>query len=148
MLYFILLFCIELYFILLYCFVLNYIVLYCIGLFCFVLYCFVCYIYIYIYIYIYNILSHTLKNTANQRPGLPLHILRYETGSIPLYFPVIPYAQQFTWVHLRASQKRDPKPSNSCEPLRTFPITSGNRFRRFPNIYKDFRRFSENFKKS
>ena len=94
----------------------------------------------------YCTLSHALKNTANQRPGLPLHILRYATGSIPLYFPVIPCAQQLTGVHLRTSQKRAPKPFNSCEPLRTFPITSGNRFRRFPNTYEDFRRFSENFK--
>ena len=94
-----------------------------------------------------------LENTANQRPGLPLHILRYATsiyatGSIPLYFPVIPCAQQFTGVQLRTSQRRAPKPFNSYEPLRRFPITSGNRFRRFPNTSKDFRRFSENFKKS
>ena len=27
-------------------------------------------------------LSHALKNTANQRPGLPLHILRYVTGNM------------------------------------------------------------------
>ena len=106
-------------------------ILYCTVLCCAVLYC---------------TLSHALKNTANQRPGLPLHILRYATGSIPLYSPVIPCAQQLTGVHLRTSQKRAPKPFNSCEPLRTFPITSGNRFRSFPNTYEDFRRFSENFK--
>ena len=62
-------------------------------------------------------------------------------GSIPLYLNVIPCAKQFTGVHLRTSEKRAPKPFNSCEPLRTFPITSGNRFRRFPNTSKDFRRF-------
>ena len=93
-------------------------------------------------------LFHALKNTANQRPGLPLHILRYATGNIPLYFLVIPCAQQFTGVHLRTSQKPAPKPFNSCEPLRTFPIRSGNRFQRFPNTSEDFRRFSENLKKS
>ena len=32
------------------------------------------------YIVLYCILSHALKNTANQRPGLPLHILRYAPG--------------------------------------------------------------------
>ena len=83
------------------------------------------------------LLSHALKNTANQRPGLPLYILRYATGSIPLFFPVITCAQQFTGVHLRTSQKPAPKLFNSCEPLRTFPITSGN----FPEISEHFRRF-------
>ena len=29
----------------------------------------------------YVVLSHTLKNTANQRPGLLLHILRYTMGT-------------------------------------------------------------------
>ena len=91
----------------------------------------------------YLFLSHALKNTANQRPGLPLHILRYATGSIPLYFPVITCAQQFTWVHLRTSQKPTPKLFNSCEPLRTFPITSGN----FPKISEQFRRPPKIFRK-
>ena len=48
----------------------------------------------------------------------------------------------------RGPFERAPKPFNSCEPLRTFPITSGNCFRRFPNTSEDFGRFSENFKKS
>ena len=30
----------------------------------------------------YRYLFHALKNTANQRPGLPLHILRYVTGNM------------------------------------------------------------------
>ena len=34
------------------------------------------------HIILYYILSHALKNTANQRPGLPLHILRYATGNM------------------------------------------------------------------
>ena len=89
-------------------------------------------------------LSYTLKNTANQRPGFPLHILRYATGSIPLYFPIITCAQQFTGIHLRTSQKPTPKLFNSCVPLQTFPITSGN----FPNISEDSQRFSRNFQKS
>ena len=29
---------------------------------------------------IVNFLSHALKNTANQKRGLPLHILQYATG--------------------------------------------------------------------
>ena len=64
--------------------------------------------------------------------------LRYTTGSIPLYFPVITCAQQFTGVHLRTPQKPAAKLFNSCEPLRlTFPITSGD----FPKISEHFRRF-------
>ena len=89
-------------------------------------------------------LSHDLKNTANQSPGLPLHILQHTTASIPLYFPVISCAQQFTGVHLRTSQKPAPKLFNSCEQLRTFPITSGNRFRRFSENFKIIKT-SENY---
>ena len=37
----------------------------------------------------YRILSHALKNTANLRPGKPLHIMRYPTGSIQPDFPAI-----------------------------------------------------------
>ena len=87
-------------------------------------------------------ISHALKNTANKRPGLPLHFLRYATGSIPLYFPVVTCVQQFTGVHLSYSQK--PAPANYYEHFRSRPEF----FRSFPNTSKDFRRFSENFKKS
>ena len=92
----------------------------------------------------YCTLFHTLKSTANLRPGLLLHILGYATGnSIPLYFPVITCVQQFTGVHLRTSQKPAPKLFNSYEPLRTFPITSRN----FPKISEHFRRFPKIFRK-
>ena len=100
----------------------------------------------------YKLLSHVFKNTANQRSGLPLHILQYATGSIPLYFPVITCAQQFTGFLLRTSHQPAPKLFNSCEPLRTFPIMSGQfpiifeHFRIFSNTFKDFRKFSKNFK--
>ena len=40
-------------------------------------------------IVLYSTLSHALKNTANQRPGLPLYILRHATDNISLKFPVI-----------------------------------------------------------
>ena len=82
-------------------------------------------------------LSYALKNTANQKSGLPLHILRCATDSIPL--PVITCLQQFTGVLLRTSQKPAPKLFNSYEPLRTFLITSGN-------FSDDFRALSENLK--
>ena len=38
--------------------------------------------------------SYAFKNTVNQRPGLPLHILWYATGNIPLIFPTITSANQ------------------------------------------------------
>ena len=85
----------------------------------------------------YCILSNALKNTVNQRPGLPLNVLRYATGNMgnTLYFPIITCVQQFTGVrvHLRNSQKPPPKLFN-YEPLRTFPIMSGN----FPKISEHF----------
>ena len=87
----------------------------------------------------YELSSHALKNTANQRPGLPLHILRYATGSIPLYFPVITCAQQFTggpFEDLKAS-------SETLEFLRTITNISDHvrkfseDFRTLPNILKN-----------
>ena len=102
--------------------------------YCTVLFCNIMYFNI-----LYCVLFHALKNTANQRPGLPLHILWYAMGSMQrvvfhLYFPGITCAQQFTGIHLRTSQKPAPKLFNSCEPLRTFPITSGH----FPKIFRKF----------
>ena len=56
--------------------------LYCMYDVCVYMCMFVC---MYVCTYLYMYLSHA----ANQRPGLPLHILRYATGSIPLSFPVL-----------------------------------------------------------
>ena len=99
----------------------------------------------------YLFLFHALKNTANQRPGLPLHILRYATGNmqrvlfLSRYFTVITCAQQFTGVFLRTSQKPAPKlliPTNHYEHFWSRPEI----FRWFLNTSEDFRRFSEHFK--
>ena len=83
-LYGIVLFCIVLYWIVFSCLVLYYTVLYlyCIALYCIVLYCIV----------LYCIVSLAFKNTANQRLGKPLHILRYPTGSIQriVFHPIFP----------------------------------------------------------
>ena len=75
----IVLYCIVLYYTIFYCnaCILLYFIVYCTVLYCTVLYCIVLY-----YIVLYCVFSHTLKNTANQRPGLPLHILRYATDNI------------------------------------------------------------------
>ena len=45
--------------------------------YCTVLFCNIMYFNI-----LYCVLFHALKNTANQRPGLPLHILWYAMGSM------------------------------------------------------------------
>ena len=74
-----------------------------------------------------------LKNTANQRPGLPLQFLQYATGSMQLL--------------LRTSQKPALKlstPANHYQHFRSRPEI----FRCFSNTSEDFRRFFENFKKS
>ena len=145
-LYYIILYYIILYYTILYYTISYHIISYHIISYHIISYYIILYYIMSCYVLFYYIISHSLKNTANQRPGLPLHILRYATGSISLYFPVIPCARG---VHLKTSQKQAPKPSTpACEPLRTFPITSGNRFRKFPNTSEDFQRFSENFKKS
>ena len=52
-------------------------ILYCTELNWAVLYCTVLYYTVHV---LY--LSHVLKNTANQRPGLPLHILQYATSNM------------------------------------------------------------------
>ena len=38
-----------------------------------------------------SILSHALKNNANQTPGKLLHILQYPMGNTPSCFPAIYY---------------------------------------------------------
>ena len=69
------------------------------------------------------------------------------TVTIPLNFPVIPCAQQFTGVHLKTSQKQAPKPHNSSEHLRTFPITFGNRFEIVSEDFRTLPKISEDFPK-
>ena len=69
--------------------------------------------------YVYMYLSHALKNTANQRPGLPLHILRYATGED---FPKI----------LKNHKKNIGK---HFRPVFEF-------FQKFPKIVKDFPKVS------
>ena len=89
------------------------------------------------YIILYYILSHALKNTANQWPGLPLHILRYAAGSIPLYFPVITYAQQFTGGPFEDFSKAC---SETCQLLRTITSISDHIRKLFPKIFEHFKK--------
>ena len=101
-----------------------------------------------LYYIVYYILSHTLKNTANQRPGLPLHNLWYATGIIPLFFPVITCAQQFTARVLEDFSKSSSETfqllRNHYENFRSRPTISDD-FRALPKISEDF---SENFFKN
>ena len=147
------LYCIVLYRNMLYCIVLSCYNILCCGVpYCTVLYCIVllCYVllccdvlYRTYRIKSYCILSHALKNTANQRPGLPLHILRYATGNMQRVvfhstFPSLLARKSLLgsiWTLLK-SQLRNSS-INSCEPLRTISITPEN----FPKISEDFRKF-------
>ena len=91
------------------------------------------------------ILSHTLKNTANQRPGLPLHILRYATGNMQwvVLHSTIPSLLARSsllgsiWGLLKSHLRNSSTPANCYEYFR-----SGTEiFRRFPNTSDDFRKF-------
>ena len=87
---------------------------------------------------IYMYLSHALKITANQRPGLPLHILRYATGMRAIVY----------WGPFENLSKAS---SETLQLLRThyeYFRSRPENFRSFPNTSEHFRRFSENFKKS
>ena len=84
---------------------------------------------------VYCILSHAKENTANQKPGMPLHILRYPTRSIPLNFLVITCAQQLCWRLFEDYSESSPVLSNSAN--------SSDYVRKFP---ESFRRVSEKFK--
>ena len=113
--------------------------MHCGAVFCFVLLC---------YAMLYCILSHALKNTANQRPGLPLHILRYAAGNTQRVvfhssFPLL-LARNSLLGSIRGLLKS--KFRNSSTPANHY-----EHFRSCPEISEDFRtlpRISENFKKS
>ena len=105
-------------------------------------------VYVYAYVYVYVYLSLALKNTANQRPGLPLHILRYATGSIPLSFPVITCVQLLrTITNISDHVRKFPEDFQRFSENLNLKIT----FEPFPKFFEDFQRFpktSEDFKKS
>ena len=97
----------------------------------------------------YHDLSHALKNTANQRPGLPLHILRYATGNMQRY-----YSTLLSRHSLRATVYRCPfedfskASSETFQLLRAITTISDHIQKPFPKISEHFRRFLENLKKS
>ena len=86
-------------------------------------------------------LSHALKNTANQRPGLPLHILQCATGNMQRVvlhstFPSLLARNSLLGSHLKSQLRNSSTPANHYEHFRSC-ITTGN----FPKISKHFRWF-------
>ena len=114
--------------------------LYCIVLCCTVLYC----------VIMYCVLSHALKNTVNQRPGLPLHILRYATGNMQRVvfhstFPSLLARNSLlrSFCELLKNQLRSfSTPANHYEYFRSRPEIFDD-FRTLPNISEDCQRFSK-----
>ena len=96
-------------------------------------------------IVLYCILSHVLKNTANQRPGLPLHILRYATGNMQRVVVHSPFPSLLArnslpgsiWWLLKSQLRNSSTPANHYEQLRSRPEFSED-FRTLPRISEDF----------
>ena len=116
------------------------------------------YIYIYILLHFrppfqtYIYISHALKNRANQRPGLPLHILQYATRNMQrvVFHSTFPSSLARNsllgsiWGLLKSQLRNSSTPANHYEYFRSRLEI----FQRFPNTSEDFGRFSENLKKS
>ena len=87
-------------------------------------------------------ISHTLKSTANQRPVLPLHILRYLTGnmqSVIFHSTFLSLLARNSllgsiWGLLKSQLQNSSTPANHYKHFRSRPEI----FWRFPNISKDF----------
>ena len=92
--------------------------------------------------WLYYILSHALKNTAKQRPGVPLHILRCTTGNMqPVVFhstfPSLLARKSLPgsiWGLLESQLRNSSTPANHYEHFRSRP----ENFRRFPKIFQQF----------
>ena len=94
----------------------------------------------------YYELSHTLKYTANHRPGLPLHILRYATGNMQRLvfhstFPSFLARNSLLgsiWGLLKSKLRNLSTPANHYEHFRSHPEIVSEDFRTHPKISKDF----------
>ena len=107
----------------------------------------------YLYIILkYYILSHALKNTANQRLGLPLHILRYTTGNMQrlVFHSTLPSLLARNsllgsiWGLFKSQLRNSSTPANHYEHLRDRVRRFFEDFRALPKI---FRKFLKNHKK-
>ena len=96
----------------------------------------------------YSHLSHALKNSANQRPRLPLHILRYATGNMQRVvfhsnFPSF-LARNSLLGSIRGLLKSELQ--NLSTPAN--PYEHSDQIRKsFPKISERFRRFRKIFRK-
>ena len=89
----------------------------------------------------YSHLSHALKNTANRRPRLPLHILRYATGNMQqVVFHLLARNSLLGSICIEDFSKAI---SETPQLLRTITNISDH----VRTFSEDFRRFSENLKK-
>ena len=87
---------------------------------------------------------------ANQRPGLPLHILQCTKGNMQRIVFHSTFSSLFAcnslvwsiWGLLKSQLRKSSTPANHYEHFWSRPDI----FRKFPNTFEDFRRFSENFK--
>ena len=92
-------------------------------------------------------LSHTVKNTANQKPGEPLNTLRYSMGSIQrvVFHSAFPSCLAHKWyvcAFLRTSRFQ----LNVIYHLRTFPNNSDH-IRKFSDDFRTLPKISEDFPK-
>ena len=95
-------------------------------------------------------LSHTLKNTANQRPGFPLHILRYATGNMQRVvfhstFPSLLARNSLLgsiWGLLKSQLRNFSTPAYHYKHFRSRPEI----FRTFPKTPEDFPEIFKNHK--
>ena len=102
--------------------------------------------------YIY--LSRALKNRADQRPGLPLYILRYATGNIQrvVFYSTFPsfLARNSLlgsiWGLLKSELRNLSTPANHYEHFRSHPEIVSEDFRTHPKISKDFPKILKNHK--
>ena len=94
------------------------------------------------------------KKTANQRPGLPLHILRYATGNMQRVvfhstFPSFLARNSLlgsTWRLLKSELRNLSTPAKHYEHFRSHPEIDSEDFRTLTKISKDFPKILKNHK--
>ena len=93
-----------------------------------------------------------MKNTANQRPGLSLHILRYAAGNmqrvvIHSTFPSFLARHSLLesiWRLLKSELRNLSTPANHYEHFRSHPEIVSEDFRTLPKISEDFPKILKN----
>ena len=145
-LYYTILYYTILYYTILYYTILYYTILYYTILYYTILYYTILYYTILYYTILYYTLSHALKNTANQWPGLPLHILRYATGNMQrvVFHSTSPsfLARNSLlgsiWGLLKSELRNLSTPANYYEHFQSHPEIVSKDFRTLTKISEDF----------